>query len=106
MRFDLKKPCKDCPFIVGSSTNRTLAEGRITEIVKDITEENATFSCHKTINYDERDMSTEQHCAGALIYAKKSGKPNTMLQIAERFGIYDPREINENYPGIIKEDDL
>lgn len=24
MKFDLKTPCKDCPFLIGSSTNKSL----------------------------------------------------------------------------------
>lgn len=91
MKFDLKKPCKDCPFIKGSSTNRTLSKERLDGIVDDISNNDMTFTCHKTLNLPERE---QQHCAGALIYLEREDNPNQMMRIAERLGLYDRRELN------------
>ena len=85
MQFDLKQPCKDCPFIKGSSTNRTLAEGRLNDII-DTIRHDKTFTCHKTL---ELPSSEQQHCAGALVFLEREKCPNQMMRIAERFGMYD-----------------
>ncbi|RST57658.1 hypothetical protein D5F11_021600 [Siminovitchia terrae] len=92
MKFDLKTPCKDCPFIKGSSTNKTLAEDRIEGIVDDI-RAGMTFTCHKTL---QKHTSEQQHCAGALIFLEKENKPNQMMKIAERLGLYDHRKLKMN----------
>lgn len=92
MKFDLKTPCKDCPFIKSSSTNMTLAEGRIEEIVDDI-RDGMTFTCHKTL---EKPKNEQQHCGGALIFLEKENRPNQMMRIAERIGVYDYRKLNMN----------
>lgn len=86
MKFDLKKPCVDCPFVPGSSTNTTLSEGRIEGIVYDISHNDMSFTCHKTLDLPSPD---QQHCAGAMIYLEKQNNPNQVMRIAERFGVYD-----------------
>lgn len=104
MKFDLKKPCKDCPFVVGSSTNITLAEGRIKEIVHSITDEDSSFPCHKTLGYDGKKVP-KQHCAGATIFLERigeHGRPNQMLRIAERLGLYDRSKIELDFEPLIK----
>ncbi|WP_103109486.1 hypothetical protein [Brevibacillus reuszeri] len=85
MKFDLYKPCKDCPFIKGSATNITLAEGRLDEIKRDI-ENDMSFICHKSLSLPKNE---QQHCAGALIYLERQDNPNQMMRIAERLGVYD-----------------
>ncbi len=92
MKFDLKTPCKDCPFIKGSSTNTTLAEGRLEEIVEGIRAD-MSFTCHKTLHMPSSD---QQHCAGAMIFLEKEDRPNQMMRIAERIGMYDRRKLNMN----------
>lgn len=90
MKFDLKTPCKDCPFIKGSSTNTTLAEGRLESIVADI-RVGMSFTCHKTL---ELPSTKQQHCAGALVFLEKEENPNQMMRIAERIGFYDHKKLN------------
>lgn len=92
MKFDLKTPCPDCPFVKGSSTNRTLDPERIQGIVHDI-KHDATFTCHKTL---EQPVEVQQHCAGALIFLENGEHPNNMLRIAERLGLYDYTKLNRN----------
>lgn len=87
--FEVKRPCKDCPFVKGSSTNITLAEGRIKEIINEL-HSDKSFSCHKTVNYNNvEDTSKNNFCAGAMNYLIKEGKPNQPMQIAERLGLLD-----------------
>jgi len=108
MKFDLKKPCKDCPFIKGSSTNTTLEEGRLRGIVEDIQDNDMSFTCHKTLGYDGKEAS-EQHCAGAMIYLERIGqygKPNQVMRLAERLGMYKRDELAIDYPNIITDADI
>lgn len=88
MNFNLKKPCKECPFIKGSCTNITLREGRLEEIVKDIRSD-MSFICHKTLDNKEKE-----HCGGALIFLEKENNPNQMMRIAERIGLYDRHKLH------------
>lgn len=97
MKFNMTKPCKDCPFIVGSSTNTTLAEGRLDEIVEDIRND-MSFTCHKTL---DKPSSEQEHCAGALIFLERENRPNQMMRIAERFRLYDRRKLNMDFPDLI-----
>ena len=85
MKLDLKTPCKDCPFIKGSSTNTTLAKGRL-QGIKDDLRKDMSFTCHKTL---EKPSNEQQHCAGALIFLEKENRPNQIMRIAERLGMYD-----------------
>lgn len=80
--FDLKKTCKDCPFVLGSSTNETLAPGRIPQIKRDLLQ-GMTFSCHKTVR---KENVKEQHCVGAMMWLYDRGRPNQLMRIAERIG--------------------
>lgn len=89
MNFNMKKPCQDCPFRPGSSTNETLAEGRIDEIVSDLRGDRA-FICHKTLDH----VRNNEHCAGALIFLEKEDRPNQLMRVAERLGIYDRTKLD------------
>lgn len=102
MYFDLKKPCKDCPFVTGSLTNTSLPKERIEGIVSDI-REGSTFTCHKTLYTDKK--VPEQHCAGALIFLEKEDNPNQLMRIAERIGLYDRRKLEMDTENMIENDD-
>lgn len=94
MRFNLKRPCKDCPF--RKDVNLHLARGRLREITHAVIEDNKTFACHKTIQGRKREE--RELCAGAAIMVKKTGAANAMLQIAERFGLYNPERLVMDSP--------
>jgi hypothetical protein len=49
-----------------------LRRGRCEEIVSGIFVRDRTFICHKTTG----DPAYTQHCAGALIFHEKLGRPN------------------------------
>jgi hypothetical protein len=97
--FDLKRPCKDCPFLKDGTMLHTLDPGRIEGIVESL-HEDFPFRCHKTIDYqkedDEGSIPFEEGnnlCAGSLIYLQKCGKTNTPMQLGERLGWFDPTKL-------------
>ena len=58
-----------------------------------------SFHCHNTGDQEKETgdyIATENslHCAGALIFLEKRNKPNQMMRIAERLGIYDRTKLN------------
>lgn len=72
MEFDLKRPCKNCPFRTDETAIRFACRERAEEI-----EESAYrngFPCHLSAHIDEDDDDAgyefgegTQHCAGALL---------------------------------------
>lgn len=85
---NLKKPCKDCPFIL---KNEYLRPGRKLEIANSLLN-GASFPCHKTLDYSGGDGEGEmtdatRFCTGALLamdgyYGEKGG---FMMNQAARF---------------------
>ena len=94
MRFDLKKPCAECPFT--RTAGGYLSKERAKEIARYILYGNVTFTCHKHLtgdyvegeedsykededqNADQDEVcnsyrpdSNDQHCAGALAFYDK-----------------------------------
>lgn len=101
MRFDLTTPCKDCPF--RTDITFYLTRGRVYEIWSGITDLDGTFSCHKTVEYDDdgnhvRSNPKEQHCAGAMIALMKLEQPNQMMRIAGRIGSLDLDNLDMDAP--------
>ena len=102
MNFNLKKPCKNCPF--RSDIRPFLTVERAEEIFDGLIYSQGTFACHKTtVSSDEDDceMVTTQkseHCAGALILLEKLEMPNQMMRIAERLGAYDHTQLEMDAP--------
>lgn len=94
MKFDIKKPCVDCPFLKGSSTNESLEDGRIEDIVHDVIND-YTFQCHKTLDF-VNEKAEPQHCGGALVFMEKNfpNRVNNPMRMAERFGIYNKNELD------------
>lgn len=90
MKFDMVRPCGNCPFVVGQSF---LHKARAREIIRSITVLDQQFPCHKTIDHDEDGdgviRRNSQHCAGAMIFLEQTGRANQMMRIAERLHLYD-----------------
>lgn len=89
--FALKRPCGNCPF--RADRPAFLDRDRAQEIA-DSLEADASFHCHKTLDYDTEDGSGEvtdssKHCAGALIILEREESPSQMMRIGERLGMYD-----------------
>ncbi len=104
MKFDLKRPCKDCPFLEGKDY---LTRARAAEIARGITDGQATFSCHKLNSFEDNEYTGEtdvvegenaQHCAGALILLERIERPNQLMRIMERIGVYDRRKLDMDAP--------
>jgi hypothetical protein len=97
--YDLKKPCDNCPFLKVGGVR--LSQRRVEEIAGAMLDWNgSTFACHKTTieveteeGGDRANGPKTRHCAGALIFAEKHENANQMMRIAERLGMYKPREL-------------
>ena len=104
MNFDLRAPCGKCPFRTDVKTNYDwLSQERAEEIAQSLNE--YVFPCHKTTIHDddgEYDSSNpkEQACYGAISVLEHEGKlfQNRMMQIADRFGMYQHHQINLSLP--------
>lgn len=101
MKFTLTRPCKDCPFRT-DCTKGWLGRERAEEIAVAITDEQKTFTCHKTNDTDDEGEVIEtresQHCSGALILLEKLQRPNQMMRIAERLQMYDYTKLDMASP--------
>lgn len=87
MHFDLVTPCAHCPFRrkhgcrVGSARAREIGSMMLSS-------QGATFTCHQTAR-SLGHRGTEQHCAGALIFAELHGTATQPMRWAERLRIYN-----------------
>lgn len=92
--FNLKKPCKDCPFRTDNGFMLTVP--RVQGICESLLR-GESFPCHKTTTHDDDgrhcpDSGRNMHCAGAMIMLEHMGQPNQIMQVSERtgwFGGYD-----------------
>lgn len=100
--FDLKKPCKNCPFRRTKGDLFSLGKWRIEEIVSA-----PAFQCHATVDYDGAEYDDDgemipgtfagknpQQCAGlmALLYREK--RPNQIMRVAKRLTGFDAGKID------------
>ena len=101
MKFDLVRPCDNCPFRTDCAKG-WLGKAAATSFANGITNEQGTFSCHKTIDYREgaprASRDEEQHCAGALILLEKMNRPNQMMRWMERLHFYDMTKLDMDAP--------
>lgn len=90
MKYTQTTPCKECPFLKSMAKGFTLK--RLNEFAS------GQFPCHKSaeMNDENEYVATDKsvHCAGALIFLEKRNKPNQMMRISERRGMYDYRKLN------------
>lgn len=104
--FALRSPCVDCPFTKKNARNFALGKERIEEIVS-----GPAFPCHKTIDYDAADRddldddddglravayrpSGPMQCPGLMAILHKAGRPNQIMQVAQRLGHFDPTKLD------------
>jgi hypothetical protein len=111
VRFDVTTPCAACPFRRHGRLAVRLTANRIRDITGNLLDpDGGTFPCHKQMYGEKADDGggyeasvDDVHCAGALIFVERhasedrlpkvGARPvskNRLLQIAERFGLYDP----------------
>ena len=100
MRYDMRRPCDNCPFLREGGIR--LTRGRAREIAgMMIAGGPGDFPCHKTtIDVEDGDGTCDRaatpdskHCAGALIFAEKNGTATQMMRICERLGMYDASKL-------------
>lgn len=92
MKYSLTTPCAECPYLKKMAHGFTLR--RLVEMIGE-----GEFHCHKTGTQDEETgdyVKTEDsvHCAGALIFLEKRNKPNQLMRISERLGMYDHTKLD------------
>lgn len=98
MKYDLRAPCLDCPFLEQHAESYGI--NRLLEFAQ------GPFPCHKTADLIDNDEDpshfvanrNSQHCAGALIFLKKRHAPHQMMRIAERLGMYDAEALDMEAP--------
>lgn len=103
--YTLTGPCADCPF--RSDKAPFLDEDRAKDIALSL-EQGSTFYCHKTIDYDrawegdgapDGDITGKSRaCAGSLITLEKEDRPNQIMRIGERLGLYDRTRLDMDAP--------
>lgn len=106
MKYDLKRPCADCPF--RTDIKPFLMRERAENIVNEIMFGTGNFPCHKTIDYENSGEDFQsakgvngkelQMCAGAMIICEHSGNWGQMLRISMRLGMFDPDKLDMGSP--------
>lgn len=99
MKYNLKRPCSNCPF--RSDVHFPMTKARRRDIAKSILNRQETFSCHKTNEFcgdNAIETQNSQHCAGAMVILEKMERPNQMMRIAERLGMYDRENLDMDSP--------
>lgn len=109
MNFNLKRPCRLCPFRY--NIKGFLTKERVKDLESGLIDQQATFTCHETNEYDDEtgegiESKESKHCAGALILLEKLESPNQMMRISERLGFYDRRKLDMEAPVFDSFDDM
>lgn len=81
VRWDLRHPCADCPFVKTSPYHEGVAESLATSHAAAIMQQRFAHTCHKTDTRETCDGPVSgketgrpvQHCAGALMMLLKTG---------------------------------
>lgn len=107
MKFELKRPCKDCPFRNDKLHQKGwLGKERALEIYNGLINGDC-FPCHKTHNYDDESEGSQfvhqeghQFCAGALIMLEneKTACQSQALRVAVGLRLCNPSNLDKNSP--------
>jgi len=94
--FDLKRPCKTCPFRKGQGELFGLGTERLNEIIEAV-----SFQCHSTVDYNSDDPTKRQgdkpqQCAGLMSLLSRENKPNQLMQVGERLGGFFPERLDHS----------
>jgi hypothetical protein len=90
MHYKMHTPCDECPFLKGSGFSLRSLQAHAS----------GEFACHKQCdldedgNYRQKPNQKSAHCAGALIFLEKQGRPHQMMRISERVGLYDRSKLD------------
>lgn len=109
MRFDLKRPCKACPF----RTDRPgyLDPARAAEIVTNLLEDDYSwFGCHESTVADEKgDLycgDETQHCHGSLQFLLATTGLNIASRLAVLTGELKLDELDRSIPVATSKEDF
>jgi len=88
--YRVLEQCPNCPFNDNGKAIH-LEEGGVDKI-KEMLLEGGSFNCHKTVydldtNMGLTESQSPKMCAGAYAFLKREGKPNQIMQVAERLGV-------------------
>ncbi len=105
MKFDLRRPCADCPF--RHDRPGFLIPERADAIATSVID-GYGFPCHKTTvmtedeegNEDLKPTPDSQLCAGAAIFMECNGGPNGAMRIAAAFLGYDGKKLDMTSPTV------
>lgn len=92
----MKRPCQDCPFLIGSLFENSMCVARAHEIAESL-RAGGFFPCHKTTDASGAEPGQEKFCAGALATMQNEGvvMENQMVRICARLGmIGDPAQLD------------
>lgn len=106
MKYDLRRPCPDCPFRVDEPGY--LRTARAADIVNGLLSDDwSAFACHKTTVVAE-DPETglmdrvrtpdTQHCAGAMIFLLHNDSPSVGMRMQAAMGLFDYDELDMDAP--------
>ena len=93
--FDLKRPCKTCPFLKSNGASFALGKERLGEIF-----EGPAFQCHGTVDYENFDDAKKrqgrkpQQCAGLMALLHREGRDNQIMQVAQRLIGFDAAKLD------------
>ena len=120
MNLNLKKPCKNCPFLKVGAIE--LRRGRVDAIARGLIEDDTNpFLCHKTVYSKKSDGVTVEHedgsttyqpgkkdsvCAGSMVFLLKARSPNVAMRMGAAFGMIDFKELEAQVGDIIDPSDL
>src|SRR5262245_42241140 len=106
LRYDLKRPCSDCPFRVDTPHHEGIATG-LTELYGCMEMGTAAHSCHKTDpaadGFSPSYQGPIQHCAGFMIMQRdwqreRGDDLQPILARAVRFGQVDLAQLETPTP--------
>lgn len=98
--FDLKKPCKTCPFKVGNGQGFRLGAERLAGI-----RQGPAFQCHNTVDYEHgpddgvgfpvpQPGNKPQQCLGLIGVLLNEQETNAITRLALVTGHFDPEKVN------------
>lgn len=99
--FDLKRPCKTCPFRKGNGEHLRINGRTLREIVY-----SPSYQCGRPDAGDAEflvGVDRPQQCAGLMAVLHREGLPNQIMQVAERLGQLDAQALdpaNEAYSSV------
>lgn len=106
--YSMVRPCDACPFGTGPKAVRGLGTARA-EGIRNALLSGQSFHCHKTVKHDDDGEAIphkgEKECAGAMILLERIERPNQMMRVAERIGMYDMTKLEIDYEGMVKDFD-